>query len=141
MKSIFVVLLVGYLVPAYGQQQLCFSKNCPQTSATSFTLDRSNEQLNSIFRTLPAPPGYEPIAPLSLSPSTRQLFQYSAPTDADNGSGLASPGNATVKSGSTTGTHPSPGLNGSHMAGPSFSTERFSTGQGGIGFTPTSPKF
>ena len=141
MKSILVVLLVGYFVPAYGQQQLCFSKNCPQTPATSFTLDRSNKQLNSIFRTLPALPGYKPVAPLSLSSSTRQFFRYSAPTDADNGSGFASPGGATVKSGSTTGTHPSPGLNGSHMAGSSFSIGRFSTGQGGIGFTPTSPKF
>jgi hypothetical protein len=145
MKRILVALLVGLFAPLYGQQQLCFSKNCPQTPATMFTLDQSDKQLNNIFRPLPALPAYEPIAPLALSPPTRQFFQYSAPTDADKGLGLASRSNATAtietSHSSATGTHSPHGLNGSHMAEPTSSTGRFSTGQEGIGFTPSSPKF
>ena len=137
---LIVALLIGSYVPLYGQQQLCFSMNCPQTSVTSFALDRSNTQLNNIFRPLPALPAYTPVAPLVLSPSTKQFFQYSASTDADNRLGLASPGNASAivetSHGDTIGTNSQSGLNGSHIAGPTFST-----GQGGIGFSPTSPKF
>jgi hypothetical protein len=135
-----VALLIGFFVPLYGQQQLCFSNNCLQTPASTFALDRSNTQLNNIFRPLPTLPAYTPVAPLALSPSSKQLFQYSAPMDADNRLGLASPGNASAivepRHGGTIGTNSQSGLNGSHTAGPTFST-----GQGGIGFTPTSPKF
>ena len=142
--KLIVALLIGSYVPLYGQQQLCFSMNCPQTPATSFALDRSNTQLKNIFRPLPVLPAYTPVAPFALSPSTKQFFQYSAPnsapTDADNRLGLASPGNATAmvetSHGGTIGTNVQSGLNGSHLAAPAFST-----GQGGNGFSPTSPKF
>lgn len=138
--KLIVALLIGSYAPLYGQQQLCFSMNCPQTPATSFALDRSNTQLNNIFRPLPVLPAYTPVAPFALSTSTKQFFQYSAPKDADNRLGLASPGNATAmvetSHGGTIGTNVQSGLNGSHVAAPAFST-----GQGGIGFSPTSPKY
>jgi hypothetical protein len=144
MKPILMALLFGLFAPLYGQQQFCFSKSCPQTPETVFMLDRSDRQLSTIFLPLPTLPAYEPVAPLALSPSTRQFFQYSAPTDG-NSLGLASPessrASTDIRHGGTTGTHSSHGLNPSHTAGPTFSTGGFSTGQGGIGFTPTSPKF
>ena len=98
MKPILVALLVGLFAPLYGQQQFCFSKSCAQTPATMFTLDRSDRQLSTIFRPVPTLSAYEPVAPLALSPSTRQFFQYSAPTDAGNRLGLASPESASAES-------------------------------------------
>ncbi len=74
---LLVAMLAGFFMPLYGQQQWCFSKNCSQTPATMFTLDRSNKQLDNIFRPLPALPAYVPVAPLALSSSTRQFFQHS----------------------------------------------------------------
>jgi len=141
MKPILLVaLLVGIVAPLYGQQQLCFSKTCPQTPATIFTLDRSNKQLANIFRPSPILPDYTPVAPLASSPSTGQFFQYSAPTVVGHEAGLADPGNATAmvdpNHGSTTGGRSPSGLNSSHAVGPTFST-----GQGGMIFTPASPRF
>ena len=83
MKLILLVaMLAGLFTPLRGQQQWCFSTNCPDTPATSFGLDRTDKQLNKIFRTLPTLPAYKPVAPLALSPSTRQFFRYSVPTEA-----------------------------------------------------------
>ncbi len=140
MKPILIAaLLVGFFVPSYGQQQLCFSKNCPQTPATIFTLDRSIPQLNTIFRPLPSLPAYKPVAPLALSPSTRQFFQYWAPTNIGHQLEPTRPGGATAQTetshGDTTGTHSPAGVSSSHTPGATFST-----GRGGIAFTPTSPK-
>jgi hypothetical protein len=118
---LIVLLLVGFFAPAYGQQQFCFSKNCGQTPATSFKLDRSDTQLTNIFRPLSALPPYQPVARLASSPPTRQFFQ---PTPNDN----------------AIGTHSPSALDGSHIATPT-SSGHFSTGQGGAGFTPVSPRF
>jgi hypothetical protein len=141
MKPILLVaMLAGFLMPVYGQQQLCFSKNCPQTPATSFTLDRSEKQLNNLFRPLPSLPAYSPVASLAASPSTKQFFHYSAPLDAVPGLGLAVPGNATAVGEAgykgTTGMHSSDAGNSFHTGGSAFSV-----GQGGMVLTPGSPKF
>jgi len=77
MKPILLAaLLVGSVVPSYGQEQLCFSKGCPQTPATIFTLDRSNKQLANIFRPSPVLPAYTPVSPLVLSPGSRQFSRF-----------------------------------------------------------------
>jgi len=141
MKPIVLVgLLVGLVAPSCGQQQLCFSENCAQTPATMFTLDRSNKQLANIFRPSPVLPDYTPVSPLASSRSTREFFQYSTPTNVGHESGLAELGNATEmvepNHGSMTGIPSPAGQSGSHPVGPMFST-----GQGGIAFTPASPKF
>lgn len=135
---LLVTLLVGLFLPSYCQQQLCFSKNCPQTPATIFALDRSNKQLAKVFRPSPVLPAYTPVAPLALSPSSRQFFQYSVPLDVGHDLGLVAPGNATAmveaRHDATIGTHPPADRNNSHIAGPTFSTR-----QGGIIFAPPSP--
>jgi len=141
MKPVLLVaMLAGLFMPLYGQQQWCFSKTCPETPATMFTLDRSDKQLNNIFRPLATLPAYQPVAPLAFSPSTKQFFQYSVPTDVGHGLGLAGPGNVAAmvetNHGGTIGTHSPAGLKSSHRMGPTFST-----GQGGMVFTPASPRF
>lgn len=138
---LIVVLLVGFFVPAYGQQQLCFSKNCSQTPVAIFKLDRSDTQLANIFRPLPALPAYQPVAPLAFSPSTRQFFRYSVPAHVDNGLSLpklSKPAPGETGHGSWMGTNYPSGLSGASPTGPAFSARTFSTGQGGIGFTPAS---
>jgi len=141
MKPILLVaMLAGLLTPVYGQQQLCFSKNCAQTPATSFTLDWSDKQLNNLFQPLPSVPAYSPVTPLALSPSAKQFFHYSAPVDTGPRSGLVVPRNATARGESgyegTTGMHSSVGGNSSQAAGSAFSV-----GRGGAVLTPGSPKF
>ena len=135
---VLVAVLAGLFMPLYGQQQWCFSKNCPETPATTFRLDRSNQQLNSAFLPLPTLPAYKPVAPLVFSPSARQFFQYSAPTDV--GDLLEGAGDAAAmvqtNPGSTIGTHATAGQGSPHITGPTFPT-----GQGAIVFTSTSPKF
>jgi hypothetical protein len=75
-KAILVLaMLAGLLMPVYGQQQLCFSNSCSLTPATSFSLDRDNKQMNNLFRPLRSLPEYTPVAPLALSPLTRQCHQ------------------------------------------------------------------
>ena len=74
-----VTLLLGLLMPVYGQQPLCFSNNCPETPATSFTLDRSNKQLDNLFRSSSALPAYKLVAPLIFSPAARQFFLFPMP--------------------------------------------------------------
>jgi len=133
-----VALLIGIFAPLYGQQQLCFSNSCLQTPASSFALDRSNTQLNNIFRPLPALPAYTPVAPLALSPSGKQFFRYSTPSNGGNLLRLPRPSTATSMAGAASGdtavTRSPANLNGSHTAGPTFSN-----GLGGISFSPTSP--
>lgn len=140
MKLIMLIaLLMGLWTPLYGQQQWCFSKNCPETPAPSFTLDRSNKLLDNLFRSSPALPAYKPLAPLTFSPSTRQFFLDSMP--AVNGlkfPNLSIPSKSFTDSGEgNAGTRAlSSGVNGSHGTNPEFST-----GKGGMSFTPASPKF
>lgn len=100
MKPMLVfVMLSGLLMPAYGQQQLCFSNNCPLTPATSFSLEGIDKPPHIVFRPLPSLPAYTPVAPLALSPSTGQFFLYSSPTDNGSAFALTAPGNATATSG------------------------------------------
>ena len=141
MKSILAVaVVVGLLAPLYGQELWCFSKNCPETPATTFRLDRSNQQLNNTFLFLPALSAYKPVAPFVFSPSARQFFQYSVLTDVGDLLRLKGPGNAAAmvqtNPGGTIGTHALAAQSSSHITGPTFST-----GQGGMKFTSASPKF
>jgi len=138
MKPVLLVaMLAEFLMPVYGQQQLCFSKNCAQAPSTSFKLDRSDKQLNNLFQPLSSVPDYSPVTPLALSPSATQFFHYSAPADTGPRLGLVVPGNATAGDESgyvgTTGMHSSVGGNSSQAA--------FSVGRGGAVLTPGSPKF
>jgi hypothetical protein len=141
MKPVLLVaMLAGFSMPVYGQQQLCFSKNCAQAPATSFKSDRSDKQLNNLFQPLPSVPDYSPVTPLAWSPSAKQFFHYSAPADTAPGLRLVVPRNATARGESgyegTTGMHSSVGGNSSQAAGSAFSV-----GRGGAVLTPGSPKF
>ena len=139
MKPIMLVtLLIGLFMPVYGQQQLCFSTNCPETPAMIFRLDRSNHELDNIFRRSSAMPAYKPVAPLTFSPSARQFFlDYVPPV---NGLKLPNLGSSfqthATGSGSITGTHAPSRMNSSYGVG-----SKFSAATGGISFTPASPKF
>jgi hypothetical protein len=133
MKPImWFALWIGLLMPVYGQQQWYFSKNCPETPATSFTLDRSNRQLDNIFRASAALPAYEPVAPLTFSLSTRQFFLYPTPVvyglEPPNASGSVQ----ALAAGSvgTARTHAVSGVNNLTAVDPGFSTAT-----GGISFT------
>ena len=138
MKPMLIVaMLTGLFIPLNGQPQWCFSKNCPETRATSFRLDRRDKQLNKIFRTVPTLPAYKPVVPLALSPSTFQFFHYSAPTGADYPLGLGDFRNAPALSETSHGGT----LKTYSPASPNSSGPTFSTGQGGIVFNPASPKF
>jgi len=107
MKPVLLVaMLAGFLMPVYGQQQLCFSKNCAQTPATSFKLDRSDKQLNNLFQPLPSVPTYSPLTPLALSPSAKQFLHYSAPVDTGPRLGRVVPGNATAGANLVIREHP-----------------------------------
>ena len=77
---LLVVFLIGPFLVSEGQQQWCFSKNCPQTPATFFKLDRSRPELWNVFRRPPALPAMKPLAPLMFSPTTSQLFLYTKPS-------------------------------------------------------------
>jgi hypothetical protein len=135
-----MVLVVGFFIPVNGQQQLCFSKNCPETSTQMFRFDRSIENLNHIFETSPALPGYQPVLPLALSPSTRQFFQHSAPTEDGSRLSLPAAGNSATVANSNhnvaMGLHAPVNLHDSNITAP-----KFSTGQGGVRFTPPTPRF
>jgi hypothetical protein len=137
-KSLLVlVMLTGFLMPAYGQQQLCFSNNCPLTPATSFVLRGTDKQPTSFFRPLPSLPAYTPVAPLALSPSTRQFFLYSSPTNNGSAFALTTPGIATATSGShyrgMIGSDLSTRSGSSPIRGPAASS------RGGV-LTPGSPR-
>ena len=135
---LLVAILSGFLMPSYSQQPWCFSKNCAETPATTFRLDRSNQPMNSTFFTLPTLPAYKPVAPLVFSPSARRFFQSSAPMDV--GALLRATDNAAAMAqtnpGSTIGRHATAGQGSSHVTGPTLST-----GQGAMVFGSTSPKF
>jgi len=76
MKWILLALaLAGMAVPLYAQKTLCFSKNCAASPTTSFKLDRNDKDLAEIFEHEESQLPYSPVAPLTLSPSTRQFFQ------------------------------------------------------------------
>jgi hypothetical protein len=143
MKPVLLVaMLAGFLMPVYGQQQLCFSKNCAQAPATSFKLDRSDKRLNNLFQPIPSVPDYTPVTPLALSPSAKQFLHYSAPVDTGPRLGLVVPRNATASWGAksgyegTTRVHSSVYGNSSQAAGFAFSV-----GRGGAVLTPGSSKF
>jgi len=137
---LFAALLVGLVLPLYGQQPLCFSKNCPETPATTFKLDRNDKDLSTIFQPSAPVPAYVPAAPLTMLPSARQFFSYSPATPVDNGSRHRGGGTITGIRGSDHGlsmrTQSPLGSSGSHVMGPNFLS-----GQGGAAFTPASPRF
>jgi hypothetical protein len=140
MKPIFIfALLLGSLLPLHAQQKWCFSKNCLQTPATTFTLDRSDRDLGNIFRPSSTLPAYRPVAPLTFSPITRPFFLYAAEgtkMDQFGISNLAGRTAMTAAGGRSLGIVPGAvPAKGAQMSGP-----HFSTGQGRTGFTPTSPR-
>ncbi len=141
MKTMFVVVLLGSLVPLHAQQQWCFSKDCLQTPATIFHLNPNDKQLSDIFRPPAALPMYKPVAPLPLSPSVRQFFLSSAPnTNLMNPSTALSGTNAvTAKTHGTVRSAPE-GHGIATMHGSNAGREGFSTGQGGIRFSPLGPR-
>ena len=140
MKSMIgVVVFISSFMPLHAQQQWCFSKNCPQTPATIFQPNLNNKQLPGIFQPTPALPAYQPIAPLTLSPSVTQFFLYSAPT-ANTSSLFRLPrthASSPKVSGDirNSGPHGIFGAEGAQPANPQFSTER-----GGLRFSLVAPK-
>ena len=118
MRSALLILFAGIVVPLYGQQPFCFSRNCVETPATTFRLDRSDKDLSGIFVGPKSQPPYVPIAPLALSPSTQQFFQSVPSINTGHGLVPAKPGNSVATVAGAPGTIRTPAAtNGSHVPG------------------------
>jgi len=137
---LLVVFVIGAFLASEAQQQWCFSKNCPQTPATFFKLDRSHPELWNILHRSPVLPAMKPLAPLIFSPTTSQFFLYSKPLSkiadpfglhTDNGSVDA----VRSSAGRTSNVNGAASGNGSPAIGGSFQPMQDRT------VTTTSPKF
>jgi hypothetical protein len=136
MRSIILAAsLAAFSVPLYGQAPWCFSRNCPESSIATFTLNRQDKRLDQIFKTLTTLPTYQPIAPLAFAPSSGLFFLNTAPVGSVNAPGL--PGLGGLQGANNANQCDTIGVHMPSAQHSSPTTGRyFPTGQGGLGFRP-----
>ena len=132
---ILAALLAALSVPLYGQAPWCFSRNCPESSVATFTLNRQDKQLDQIFKTSTSLPTYQPIAPLTFSPFSGMFFLHTAPVGNVNAPGL--PGLGGLEGANNANQGETIGVQIPSAQRSSPTTGRyFPTGQRGLGLTP-----
>jgi hypothetical protein len=136
MRSIILAAsFAAFSVSLYGQAAWCFSRNCPESSVATFTLNRQDKQLDQVFKTLITLPTYQPIAPLTFSPSSEMFFLHTTPVGSVNAPGLPGLGGLqganNANQGETIGVH----IPSTQRTSPTTG-RYFPTGQGGHGLTP-----